>query len=240
MFACLWYRIIGEGLEYSCVSPALVGPRVCLRCEGEIRHTCFQCIHCPPALVTRTDATQSLQKRFAHFRLGLDGPTDQLWRTFLESTPAAELRQALTPNPARRPVSYYWDCICKFLQSSAPEEPHPLDKVVYTSLKERVCTPQRCCFRILQPKQPQSRNNNILMSKSRVGGAATATRVGLPRSGDVPNSRLFRGDSTCIVQIPWGAIPGQRVTVTAVNGRRYTITVPNSRRGGDYIEMLYQ
>ena len=239
-FAWLCCRITGEEVEYNSSGCPQFGPRVCLRCEREIRQTCFQCIHCPPAFITRTDATQSLQKRFNNFRQGLDGTNEQLMKLFLESTPAPELRQAVTPKPSRRPVSYCWECMCKFLKSSAPEDPHPLDKVVYTSSKERVCMPHRCCFRILQPKQPQSPYNNLLMSKSRVGGAASATRGGLHGSGNVSDARLFRGDKTCIVQIPYGAIAGQRVEVIANNGRAYAITVPNGKKGGDYVEMAYQ
>ena len=131
-----------------------LGARVCLRCEREVKETCFQCIRCPPALVTRTQAGDALRTKFQAFARGLDGPIAELWKIFLESTPVAELQLALTVTHHRLPVSYCWDCMRHFLQSSTPDDPRPLDKVVHTSLKERVCTPQTCCFRILQPQAP--------------------------------------------------------------------------------------
>ena len=129
------------------------GARVCLRCERDIKETCFQCIRCPPALVTRTQAGDALRAKFQGFRRGLGGPIDELWKIFLESTPIAELQQELTVTHHRLPVSYCWDCMRHFLQSSTPDDPRPLDKVVHTSIKERVCTPQTCCFRLLQPQE---------------------------------------------------------------------------------------
>ena len=127
------------------------GRRVCLRCERDVKETCFQCIRCPSALVTRAQARDQLQSKFRAFKQGLDGPIEQLWNLFLECTPVQDLQQSLTVNLDRLPVSYCWDCMRNFLQSSTPEKSQPLDKFIHTPLKERVCTPQTCCFRILQP-----------------------------------------------------------------------------------------
>lgn len=154
--------------------------RVCLQCEREVNSTCFQCISCPPALVTRSHAYRELNPEFEKFwrRLEYVNQHDTILNTFIDSMRMNELQQMLKVDTCAVPVSYCWDCMQSFLKSEQSDKPMPvarsaLDKVIFASPKERLCSSQTCCFRVVHPRSSDDRFSDH-KSVHRISGGASS------------------------------------------------------------------